>query len=227
MKYWTKVCGLSREEDIDVSIANGVDALGFLLATTKSQRVDMLPYDRAKELIAYVDKRVDSCLLIHLSDLEEIIQTIAELNPSMVQIQKQSNLTVDELSQIKVAFPNIKIIKTFYLSDTNSEQIIEDIESFIDSKTIDFVLIDSAKGGSGVTHNWNISTHIVQKFSPFACIIAGGLTPDNIKEAIMQIRPFGVDVMSGVSVCSGGVKDKDKIKQFCDEVRDVKYAKNN
>jgi len=38
----------------------------------------------------------------------------------------------------------------------------------------------------------------------------------------MQIRPFGVDVMSGVSVCSGGVKDKDKIKQFCDEVRDVK-----
>ena len=219
--YWTKVCGLSREEDIDVCIENNVDALGFLLEMKTYKRADMLPPDRLKELIAYANGKIDTCLLIHLKKLPQIIEIIKELNPSMIQIQKQSHLSIEDSEEIKTTFPKLKIIKTFYLTDTNRQEIEKDMQNFINSKTIDFILIDSAKGGSGLTHNWGISATIIQKLSPFPCIIAGGLSPNNVQEAIIKTEPFGVDVMSGVSVCSGEVKDREKIKLFCNEVRDV------
>ena len=219
--YWIKVCGLSREEDIDVCIDNNVDALGFLLEMKTYKRADMLPLHRLKELIAYANGKIETCLLIHLKELSQIIETIKALNPSMIQIQKQSYLSIEDLEKIKTTFPKLKIIKTFYLTDTNKQEIENDIQEFINSKTIDFVLIDSAKGGSGLTHNWGISATIIHKFSPFPCIIAGGLAPHNVQEAIIKTEPFGVDVMSGVSICSGGVKDSEKIKLFCNEVKNV------
>ena len=87
--------------------------------------------------------------------------------------------------------------------------ITNDIKFYIDSQLIDFILLDSEKGGSGETHNWDISAKVIKEVKGFPILLAGGLTPDNIKNAISKVKPYGVDVMSGVSK---DLKEKDSIK---------------
>ena len=129
---WIKICGMTSKEDIDICVQNNVNALGFLLEpkSGKYKREDMLQPTAVKELIKYVPSNIETCLLIHLTDINEILETIQELKPSMIQIQKQSNLSVSDLKIIKQKFQNIKILKTFYLDDTISiEKLIQENEA--------------------------------------------------------------------------------------------------
>lgn len=197
-----KICGMTSKRDIDICNDNGVDIVGFLLQSPlkKSNREDMLEINIAKELIKYVPARMKSCLLIHLKDIEKVISTIRELNPDMIQIQKQSNLLIEELKRIKNDFPHIRITKTFYITDDiDILTLVKEIKLYIESDIIDYVLIDSSSGGSGKTHNWEQSSEIVSQVKPFPVILAGGLNSENIKDAILEVNPFGVDVMTGVS----------------------------
>ena len=152
---------------------------------------------------------------IHDKEIQKIISIIQELNPDMIQIQKKSNLSIDDLKEIKKIFPKIKTTKTFYLDeDTNFSILINEIKKYIDSNIIDYILLDSKIGGSGKTHNWELSSKIVQKLFPFPIILAGGLNPDNSKNAVAKVKPFGVDVMSGVNKSNSKCKDMNKISHF-------------
>lgn len=211
-----KVCGMTSKQDINICIDNNIDVVGFLLQPPSKSydRADMLDLKVAKKLIAYVPKNMESCLLIHLKDINKILSVVEEIKPTMVQIQKQSQLSIDNLKKLKEKFPNIKITKTFYV-DENIDLLvlINEIKSYIDSQLIDFILLDSEKGGSGETHNWNISAQLIKEVSGFPTILAGGLNPDNIKSAITKVKPYGVDVMSGVSSDLYS-KDRNKVKDF-------------
>jgi len=218
---WIKICGMTSKKDIDICIQNNVDALGFLLEpkSGKYKREDMLQPTVIKELIKYVPSHIETCLLIHLKDINEVIETIRELNPSMIQIQKQSNLSTNDIDVIRQKFTDLKITKTFYIDeDITDEKLIQSIRPYIENKLIDYVLLDSAKGGSGTTHNWDLSQKIVQSILPFPVILAGGLTPYNIQDAIKKVTPFGVDVMSGVST-SAKSKDNKKVYQFVNKTK--------
>lgn len=210
-----KICGMTSKEDIDICNHNGVDIVGFLLQqpSKKSNRADMLGLDVAKELIEYVPLRMKSCLLIHLKDIEKVILTIRELNPDMIQIQEQSNLLIEDLRIIKEKFPHIRITKTFYMrEDIDILTLVEEIKLYIESNIIDYVLIDSTSGGSGKTHDWKQSSEIVSQIKPFPVILAGGLNSENIKDAILEVNPFGVDVMTGVS---NPCHEKSAMKVYC------------
>jgi phosphoribosylanthranilate isomerase len=216
-----KVCGMTSKKDIDICIDNKVDIVGFLLQPpSKSfERADMLDLQGAKELISYVPSNVESCLLVHLKDIDKILLTIEELKPTMIQIQKQSELSFCNINRIKKTFPSIKIIKTFYINENiDIQEMINDIKIYIDKKLIDLVLLDSEKGGSGQIHNWDISAHIVKKIKCFPILLAGGLNPDNVKDAILKVQPYGIDVMSGVSTNLYN-KDVSKLNYFVRNIR--------
>ena len=128
------------------------------------------------------------------------------------QSEAKSQFTPKEIKKI---FPKIKTTITFYLDeDTNFSILINEIIKYIDSNIIDYILLDSKIGGSGKTHNWELSSKIVQKQFPFPIILAGGLNPDNIKNAVAKVKPFGVDVMSGVNKSNSKCKDMNKISHF-------------
>ena len=218
---WIKICGITSKKDIDTCIQNNVDALGFLLEpkSGKYKREDMLQPTVIKELIKYVPSHIETCLLIHLKDINEVIETIKELNPSMIQIQKQSKLLLNDIGTIRQKFPNLKITKTFYIDEGITHEIlIQNIKPYNENKLIDYVLLDSTRGGSGITHNWDLSQKIVQSILPFPVILAGGLTPDNIQNAIKKVTPFGVDVMSGVSK-EDKSKDAKKVYKLINNIR--------
>ena len=97
-----KICGMTSKKDIDICVQNNINTLGFLLApkSGKYKREDILQSTEAKELIKYVPSNIETCLLIHLKDINEVLETIKELNPSMIQIQKQSMLSLSVPSLI-------------------------------------------------------------------------------------------------------------------------------
>jgi len=221
MYTWIKICGLASKNDIDICIENNVDAIGFLIQKELNiAQNDILEVSIAKELIDYASTTIETCLLIHLTNVKDILEIVKELKPSMLQIQKKSHLQIENLQEIKRKFPKIKISRTFNISkNIQSSDILNDIRKHIDCKCIDYVLLDSSKGGSGEVHNWEISASIVQEIKPFPVILAGGLNPDNIDTAVKKVKPFGVDAMSGVSI-EPGLKDKTKIKQLCSKIRE-------
>ena len=223
MATWIKICGITSKEDIDICIQSGVHALGFLLEVKNYKMKYMLKPKYAKELIEYAScksSNIDTCLLIHLKDVNKIIKTLNFLKPSMIQIQKQSKLSINDVRVIRNEFPGLKIAKTFYIKDgANYNELLNEIKTYTNSGLIDYILLDSAIGGSGNTHDWSISKQIVKEISPFKTIIAGGLNPANIQNAIKETNPFGVDVMTGVSTESKN-KDAAKVKEF---VKNVKF----
>lgn len=94
-----KVCGMTSKKDIDSCANNKIDIIGFLLEMPKIKREDMLNLELAKELISYVPEGMNSCLLIHYKDIEKVISIIEYLNPDILQIQKQSRLSIDDIKK--------------------------------------------------------------------------------------------------------------------------------
>ena len=96
-------------------------------------------------------------------------------------------------------------------------------------KTFDAILLDSFNksqfGGTGKVHDWNLSKQIIEAIAPVPVILAGGLNPENVKEAILTTKPYAVDVASGVEV-SPGVKDHKKIQLFVETAKQLKIDNN-
>jgi phosphoribosylanthranilate isomerase len=100
--------------------------------------------------------------------------------------------------------------------------LLEQIQSFAKAGCDAFVL-DTATaqgfGGTGVVASWEIAADLV-RFSDVPCFLAGGLTPENVAEAVAAVKPYGVDVSSGVEI-SPGVKDPEKVRLFCRKAKRV------
>ena len=216
-KIWVKICGLYRKKDISYCYEQGINAVGFLLKKNKkSANLDQLTIDRAKTLVAFTPEGMESCLLIHSQNREELKKIANEIKPTMIQVQ--SPLNPRDLRDFKLSFPNIIVAKTFSIESTkhtNVEKLIQLIHSYIKYETINFVLLDSKKdkkrGGTGTVHDWKISARVAREINPFPVILAGGLNPDNFSNAIKSVKPFGIDIMTGVST-SRGIKSHNKIK---------------
>jgi len=99
----------------------------------------------------------------------------------------------------------------------NSSDVLDRVDELVRSYAVDMIIIDTKTedrfGGTGIPHDWTLTARIVQKYPDTKFILAGGLTPDNVAEAIRKVRPFGVDVNSGVKR-SDGLKDYCKVEAF-------------
>ncbi len=205
-----KICGLTREEDVALALALGADALGFNFAPT-SPRCLTLP--AARRLLAGLPPFAVA-VGVHVNrPLGELVGELAAL-PRLQAIQLHG--TGDE-----AGIPaDLTFIRAFQVRDRAS---LDQIERYLDrcrhhGRLPSALLLDGyatgQHGGTGQRAPW----HLLADFRPgLPVILAGGLTPDNVAEAITLVRPYAVDVASGVE-SAPGIKDAHKLERFLEAV---------
>lgn len=200
-----KICGITRKEDLDAAVAAEADAVGFVVGVASSPR--NISLTEAKKLIRQVPPFVKSVLVMVPASLDELVETCEALNPDAVQIHGE-NL----FGAVREKLPTTLLIGAVKVNPMGA---VEDAEKA--AKMFDAVLLDSfaygKHGGTGVIHDWNLSLHIKQVIHPKPLILAGGLTPENVAEAVRTVEPYAVDVSSGVER-QLGVKDNRKMVEF-------------
>ncbi len=211
-----KICGLTREEDLAVAVAAGADAVGFIVGVPSSPR--NLTLEMAEMLLSQVPIFVDSVVVTAPKSIKQLVEVCEGLKPSAIQIHGKEPL---DSSEIREKIKDTRLIKTVYVTeDALNETAIED------SKMFDALLLDSFSkgqyGGTGKVHDWTLSRQIKEAVAPVPVILAGGLKPENVKEAILKVQPYAVDVASGVEL-SPGVKDHEKVRAFVKKAKKSNY----
>jgi phosphoribosylanthranilate isomerase len=170
-----------------------------------------LSAEQAAEIVAGLPPFCSSVLVTHLSRPEEVLPILK--NAKVTTLQLHGDTTPEEAVQIKKQLPFLKTYKAIHVSD---ESAIEEARRYFGC--VDGIILDTGiratgqVGGTGKTHDWSISKSVVGSIS-LPIILAGGLNPENIVEAIRTVQPYGVDVNSGISK-AGGIKDHEKLRLF-------------
>jgi phosphoribosylanthranilate isomerase len=214
-----KICGVTREEDLAFAVAAGADAVGFLMGVPSSPR--NLTLERAKMLLRQVPIFVDSVAVTAPQSINGLAEICEGLKPKAIQIHGKKNF---DASEIRERIKDTRLIKTIYVTkDALNKTVIEDL------KTFDAVLLDSFTkgqyGGTGRVHDWKLSRQIKEAVAPLPVILAGGLKPENVKEAILTVQPYAVDVASGVEL-RPAIKDHEKIRAFVENAKEIKLPDN-
>jgi phosphoribosylanthranilate isomerase len=191
----------------------GADAVGFVVGVNSSPR--NLSIIEAERLIRQVPPFVKSVLVTVPKDSGEFLETCRALSPDAVQIH-EANLP----GSVREQLPNTFLIGAVKANPTDG--IYNATKA---TEVFDAVLIDSFSsgkyGGTGIVHNWELSKRVKQVIHPKPLILAGGLTPENVAEAVRTVEPYAVDVSSGVER-QPGTKDKQKIVEF---IKNAKVAR--
>jgi phosphoribosylanthranilate isomerase len=214
MKPRIKICCISSIDEAIMAIGYGASAIGLVA------RMPSGPGPIADELIRdiamAIPPPVGTFLLTSETAVTEIIRHHQRTNTNTIQIVDK--LTEGTYSQLKFALPSVKIIQVVHVIDERS--VVEAIEV---SEQVDALLLDSGNpnlkikelGGTGRVHDWRLSRKIRDN-SKCPVFLAGGLKPENVRQAIESVQPFSVDVCSGVR--TNGILDKYKLERFFFEV---------
>ncbi len=209
-----KICGIKTEHDLTAAINSGADAVGFLTdVPVDSPR--KITLTEASRLISKVPVFVTSVLVIMPENAQQAVHMIRAARPVAVQIHNA--LPLSELVEIRET--GVKLIKTVQVyRDSKADTILKQIRELFG--VADAVLLDTAldgrTGGTGVPHNWEVSSKVVLN-AGIPVILAGGLKPENVREAVRCVRPYAVDTASGVEV--GGEKDEKLVMDFINNAR--------
>ena len=210
MKTRVKICCISLIEEARLAIALGADALGLV------GKMPSGPGPIEDELIAEIARTIHppiaSFLLTSEQSASGIIEHLKRVHTNTVQIVDE--LTAGSYLQIREELPGVRLVQVIHVTGDESIQQAIDLASHVDA-----LLLDSGNpqatikilGGTGNVHNWEISKEIVRSVTT-PVFLAGGLTPGNVREAIDMVKPFGVDVCSGVR--TEGKLDPVKLKSF-------------
>ncbi len=208
----TKICGITNINDALDAAKLRADFIGLLVEIGFSE--DKVTKEEAKEIIKKLPLEVSPVFVTYLQKAEPIIKIAEEINPQIIQLHNDIELA--EIGKIRKEFKNIQITKTISVLSENS---IKDAKKF--EKYVDYLLLDTAvkgkKGGTGKTHNWDISAKIVKAVKT-KVFLAGGLNPDNVKDAIKKVKPFAVDTNSGVK-SKARIKDYEKMRLFIERAK--------
>lgn len=211
-----KICGLTREQDLDAAAHAGVDAVGFVLYQASPRYV---PLARAGELARRLPPFITPVLLFVNAPLAYIRQACACIPQAMVQLHGDE--TPQDCAQIERPFVRAARIEPPQQQARAGRPIFNLVEYAQAFQGAQAILLDTHSegfGGSGKTFDWSELPQTI----PAHLILSGGLTPANVGDGIVQVRARGkslaVDVSSGVEI-SKGIKDALKIQQFVEAVR--------
>ncbi len=193
-----KICGIKNESELEIAVNAGADAIGFLVGQRFPSPDFILP-DKATRLAALLPPFVTPVLVTHLTEPEEIAELIERTGVTTVQLHGGSS--VEQVRTLRRCLgTGAKLILAVHVGQL-PEEISPDpapYAPFADAFLLDSYDSASGKvGGTGKTHNWQISARIVSAAAR-PVILAGGLTPENVVEAVRTVRPYAVDVNSGV-----------------------------
>ncbi len=210
MRTWIKICGTTCVEDALSSIAAGADALGFIFAPSKRR----VTPEQAQQIIAELPGEVERIGIFMNSTAAEIASVVSQVALTGIQMHGEE-FPPDVYAYLpKDRRDAMRKIKTIAVRDS---LVLGKFDLFVaEPAVVDAWLLDSG-AGSGKTFNWQATREQLagqqQRF-----IVAGGLTPENVGEALKIFRPWGVDVVTGVER-EPGRKDPEKLKAFVAAVR--------
>ncbi|MCL5031629.1 MAG: phosphoribosylanthranilate isomerase [Thermotogae bacterium] len=199
-----KICGLRRIEDIEYANRLRPDYVGFVFSQSKR----IVSKANAKTLIANLDAGIKRVGVFVDENMNTVCEIVKSLDLDVIQLHGDENASyVDNLKKI-IDIEIWKVLRVKTSEDlefeTNADKIL--IESFA----------KGAYGGTGISFDWNLA----EKFEfRKPLILAGGLNASNVEEGIRKVRPYAVDVSSGVE--TDGYKDFEKMKEFIEKVRSL------
>ncbi|MES2508739.1 MAG: phosphoribosylanthranilate isomerase [Pseudomonadota bacterium] len=219
-----KICGLTREEDVDAAVAAGADAVGFVMYAASLRHVTAA---RAAELASRLPPFVTPVLLFVNAGTGQVLEACKRLPNALLQFHGDE--TPSECLEASRPFLRAARIPldAAPVVGTKGFDLVKYAEDFNAAQAI---LLDAhveGYGGGGKTFNWSLLPPSVNAH----LVLSGGLTPANVGDGILQVRPrcttLAVDVSSGVEI-SKGIKSAEKINQFIAAVRaaDEQFAKN-
>jgi phosphoribosylanthranilate isomerase len=214
---WTKICGTTNLDDAKLAINAGADAVGFVFASSSRQ----IKPETAAEIVAVLPSNIEK-IGVTVDQSHEAVAKLAQ-NVGLTGIQLQGDEPADQLHAYRSALGSRKIIKAL-----QARRILELGDRYLNPYLaccdfFDAVLLDAGSpgqpGGTGVPFDWNaLQPFVLRIKQSMRVIIAGGLTAENVPDAVRLFEPWGVDVVSGVE-SKHGRKDEVKVRAFVTAVR--------
>jgi phosphoribosylanthranilate isomerase len=221
MSTWIKVCGTTNLGDARIAVNAGADALGFIFAPSPRQV-------KAEQVRPITDQ---------VRDIDRIGLFVNETPDNVEDIFKRAGLTgvqlhgdesQEQVLQIRKRLRSHSSMPQVIKTVRFTPAIAEELARFSDPALVDAILIDTfsphARGGTGTTFAWEEAQEIV-RCAEMPIIVAGGLNPENVQQALAMLNPWGVDAVSGLESAPGR-KDVRKVEAFCAAVRNFDTAED-
>ena len=196
-----KICGITSRNDLELAVRAGADAIGLIVDVDVETSREIDP-DLAVELARATPPLVTTVLVTMPDTPETTVELASPIQPDVVQIHGAS--TPGDLAYLSANLDG-DVIKAVSPGEAETYETVADA-LLVDS------LDETGAGGTGKTHDWDRTRELVEKLSA-PVVLAGGLTPENVAEAVETVRPFAVDVASGVEA-KAGRKDADAVASF-------------
>lgn len=217
MSIWVKICGNTSLDDARLAVEAGADAVGFVFAPSPRR----VTADQVAVITPQLPPSIEKVGVFVDADFAAIERAVELAGLTGVQLHSGGEGPIDErAARLRERFgPNLRILRVIHFGEDAARQLqAASADPFIDA-----VLVDSrtanAVGGTGVSFDWQAArATIFTDDSRLKLIAAGGLTPANVAQAIATLRPWGVDVASGVDL-SPGRKDPQKVRAFVANAR--------
>ncbi|MGA1331533.1 MAG: phosphoribosylanthranilate isomerase [Ilumatobacteraceae bacterium] len=191
---FVKICGITNEEDALLSVAMGATALGFVFAPSKRQ----ITPGRAADIVKRLPSGIITVGVFRDHDAKSVARIMREVGLRGAQLHGRETATEVDTITAEVGW----VMKAVVAGSRDAETC--------DRYRTDLILVDSAQPGSGESYNWSIFASMPKGVR---YVVSGGLTPENVKEAISMTSPYGVDVSTGVER-EPGRKDATKVRRF-------------
>ena len=210
----TQIYEVQNIDEAKKLVEIGVDNIGVLVGIKNEWPGELSP-EQANNVLSGVTKPAKKVVLSLSNSFEDIMEIAGRTNSDILHLAAEpTSISPDNVQAIKTKFPNIKIMRTIPVENIGCVELAKDYD-----KKADFLLLDSRRqndgqlGATGETHDWNLSKKIVESVS-IPVILAGGLGPDNLAEAIEKVRPFGVDSKTKTDKDGSREKDIEKVREF-------------
>lgn len=207
-----QAAGIKDLEEAELLMQAGFHYLGFPVDPPVHEAD--LTIEEAASVIRHIHPPHYAVVITYLDSAAEVIQLCEHTGAQIAQLH--GDISWSSLSKIRQLAPHLSLIKSLIVRPGNQNDLQEKIARL--SEWVDAFITDTydpqtgATGATGKTHDWGVSRELVVR-SPRPVILAGGLTPDNVDEAIRRVRPEGVDAHTGLEDADGR-KDPDKVSRF-------------
>ena len=191
---FVKICGITNEEDALLSVAMGATALGFVFAPSKRQ----ITPGRAADIVKRLPSGVITVGVFRDHDAKSVARIVREVGLRGAQLHGRETASEVDTITAEVGW----VMKAVVAGSRDAETC--------DRYRTDLILVDSAQPGSGESYDWSIFASMPKGVR---YVVSGGLTPENVQDAISLAAPYGVDVSSGVER-EPGRKDATKVRRF-------------
>jgi phosphoribosylanthranilate isomerase len=214
-----KICGLMTEDDVKAAVFAGADSLGFVTEYPVSVPWN-IARERAQTLVASVPPFVTTTAVVG-GPVEEMVSIALKVRPHFLQLHGDETVEEIQAACKALAGTGIKVIKALRIKAETGEALFHVADpakacQILEQSGVSGIVVDSVTesrpAGTGVPLDWESLRRVAEKLS-LPLVLAGGLNPENVRVAIETVKPFGVDVISGIER-KPGVKDPQLIQEF-------------